>query len=117
VIHDGGDAAALDATELRLREGGKCGGAASACMKQGGDVSRSDVCSVRRSFCVKEMRCVEMPVKERRLRREGIRTHSWAVYWAGPTILFTFAFFWFFFFPFSLFLSYSLLLFCHFLEW
>jgi hypothetical protein len=58
---------------------------------------------------------VEMLVKERCLRREGIRTHSWAVYWAG--LLFTFAFFWFFFFPFSLFLSYSLLLFCHFLEW
>jgi hypothetical protein len=32
VSHEGGDA-----VELRLREGGRCGGAASACVKQGGE--------------------------------------------------------------------------------
>jgi len=35
VSHEGGDAAALDAAALRLSEGGRCGGAASACVKQG----------------------------------------------------------------------------------
>jgi hypothetical protein len=110
VIHDGGDAAALDAMdaaaldamELRLREGGRCDGAASACMKQGGDASRSDACSVRRRFCVKEMRCVKMPVKERCLRRDKDTLMGCLLGWANHSLyICLFLVFLFSFFSFS----------------
>jgi hypothetical protein len=60
VSHEGGDAAALDAAELRLREGGRCGGAASACVKQGGEAAalrlRGGAMRAVAVLCVREMR-------------------------------------------------------------
>ena len=58
------------ATELRLLEGGRCGGTASACVKQGGDAWRSDACGSASAWRRCDARRCDACVKERFLRRD-----------------------------------------------
>jgi hypothetical protein len=95
VSHEGGDAA-----ELRLREGGRCGGAASACVKQGGEAAAlrqrgGAMCAVA-LLCVREMRD--------ELRRDKDTLVGCLLDWANHS-LYICHFLVFLFFPFSLFLA------------